>query len=432
MAIHTLEPRQVFTAKAGKLADGGGLFLVVDERRAAWVLRYTSPSGKRRDMGLGPCLRDSLALAGQSLRQAREDARRADELLRQGLDPLDERERARREAAEAAAQAKAVQQVQAQREALTLARCARGYHERVIEPSRTTKHAAQWISSLENHVPAALWHAPINSITAPELLRGLLAVKPHERARNLKGAAVPETLRRIRQRLDAIFEDAIFHGHCTTNPAAVVRRKLRDEGPQRPAGKLAALPYAEVPALVARLRSWPGTAARALEFALLTAARTTEALHAEWSEIDLQAGTWRVPAARMKAGEEHVVYLAPRVVELLQAQAGQHDRWIFPTARPRADGTVLPLSNMAMLTLLGRMGVRERTTVHGLCRASFSTWANETGAARPDVVEACLAHREGDKIRAAYNRARFDAERRELLRAWADYVSRPALALVAA
>ena len=88
--------------------------------------------------------------------------------------------------------------------------------------------------------------------------------------------------------------------------------------------------------------------------------------------------------------------------------------------------------NMAMLVTLGRMGMRERTTVHGLCRASFSTWANETGAARPDVIEACLAHREGDRIRASYNRARFDAERRELLRTWADYVSRPALALVAA
>lgn len=431
MAIHVLEPRQVMAADSD-LHDGGGLWLRIGGNRAAWVLRYTAPSGRRREMGLGPCVLDSLALVGQSLRLAREQARRADELLRQGLDPLDERERIRREAAAADAEAKAVEQAQQRRASLTLARCARSYHERVIEPSRSIKHATQWIASLENHVPRALWHAPIDSLTAPELLRGLLAVKPHERARNLKSDTLPETVRRIRQRLDAIFEDAIFHGHCSTNPAAVIRRKLREEGPQRPAGKLAALPYAEVPALVAKLRSWPGNAARCLEFAILTAARTSEALNAEWSELDLQAGVWRLPPARTKAGEEHMVHLSPRAVELLRAQAGQHARWVFPTARPRSDGAVLPMSNMSMLTLLGRMKLRERTTVHGVCRASFSTWANETGAARPDVIEACLAHREGDKIRAAYNRARFDAERRELLRAWADFLSRPALALVAA
>lgn len=431
MAIHVLEARQVLAAE-GDLHDGGGLWLRIGGKRAAWVLRYTAPSGRRREMGLGTCVRDSLALAGQNLRQAREDARRADELLRQGVDPLDERDRIRREAAEAEAQAQAAQQAQQQRATLTLARCARSYHERVIEPTRTTKHAAQWIASLENHMPPSLWQAPVDSITAPELLRGLLAIKPHARARNLKGDTLPETLRRIRQRLDAVFEDAMFEGHCTANPAAMIRRKLTAEGPQRTAGKLAALPYGEVPALVARLRPWPGTAARCLEFALLTAARTSEALNAEWSEFDLQAGIWRLPPARMKAGEEHLVHLAPRAVELLQAQAGQHDRWVFPSVMARADGTVPPMSNMAMLTLLKRMGVRERTTVHGLCRASFSTWANETGAARPDVIEACLAHREGDRIRASYNRARFDAERRELLRAWADYVSRPALALVAA
>ncbi|MCP5283948.1 MAG: tyrosine-type recombinase/integrase [Burkholderiaceae bacterium] len=431
MAIHLLEPRQVLAADAD-LQDGGGLLLRIGGNRAAWVLRYTAPSGRRREMGLGPCPRESLALAGQSLRQAREDARRADDLLRQGVDPLDERERIKREAAEAAAEVKATEQAQQARASLTLARCARSYHERVIEPSRTTKHSAQWIASLQNHMPPELWDAPIDSITAPALLRGLLTIKPHKRARNLKGDTLPETLRRIRQRLDAIFEDAIFHGHCSANPAAVIRRKLREEGPQRATGKLAALPYAEVPALMAKLRTVPGTAARALELAVLTVARTSEVLEAPWEEFDLQAGVWRVSAERMKAGEEHVVHLPPRAVEILQAQVGQDARLVFPSPMRKPDGTVRPLSNMAMLVTLGRMGMRERTTVHGLCRASFSTWANETGAARPDVIEACLAHREGDRIRASYNRARFDAERRELLRTWADYVSRPALALVAA
>jgi integrase len=260
------------------------------------------------------------------------------------------------------------------------------------------------------------------------LLAALATVAPHKRARNVKGPAVPETLRRIRQRLDCVFEDAIFHGQATSNPAAAIRRKLREETPARSAGKLRALPYAAAPALCSRLRTWPGTAARCLEFAMLTAARTGEAIGAEWSEIDLDGALWVVPAERMKADEPHTVFLTPRAVELLRGQVGQHARLVFPSSN-KADSA---LSNMAMLTLLTRMGVRQQTTVHGLCRATFSTWANETGAGRPDVIEACLAHSEGDRVRASYNRAQFNIERRALLLAWADYLANPQAQLRAA
>jgi integrase len=416
--LHLLTAREVQAAGEGDHGDGGGLSLRVQGTAASWVLRYTDPTGKRREMGLGVAFRGSTKQAGDSLTTARDLAHKAREQLRNDVDPLAAREQ-QREAERMAAEARKAERA---RDHWTLARCARDYHERVIEPTRTTKHGAQWLSSLENHIPPDLWHAPAGSIEAPALLLALQSVKPHERARNLKGDRVPETLRRIRQRLDSVFEDAIFNGRCSRNPAAAIRRKMRESEPRRERGQLAALPYGEAPAFVQRLRAAEGTAARCLELAILCTARTTEALHAEWIEVDLQAGTWVVRAARMKAKEPHTVYLPPRAVEILKAQAGQHARWVFPSPM-NADK---PMSNMAMLAVLDRMGARAATTVHGLCRATFSTWANETGAGRPDVIEACLAHEESNRVRASYNRATFNEERRALLLAWAEYLAQPA------
>ena len=422
--LQLLSAREVLKAEQGDYSDGGGLVLRVSASGASWVLRYTAPSGRRREMGLGPAPRASLAHAGQTLTTARALAHDARELLRRGADPLEQRDKAR-EAARQAEQAKKAEQA---RERWTLARCARDYHERIIEPNRTTKHAAQWIASLVNHVPAALWRAPVDTITAPALLEALQGAEAHERARNHRDLG--ETLRRVRQRLDAVFEDAQFYGRCKGNPAAAIKRKLTLARPMK-AGRFAALDYREAPALLARLRAMPGTAARCLEFAILCAARTSEALLAEWGEFNLAEGLHTIPPERMKADEGHTVYLSPRALAILEAQRGQDGRFVFPSLRSVAEGESRPMSNMAMLAVLGRLGVRDRTTVHGLCRATFSTWANETGAARPDVIEACLAHEEGNRVRAAYNRAQFAAERRALLNAWSDYLARPALVLAA-
>jgi integrase len=423
-----LTARGVHAAGDGDHGDGGGLVLRVRDGAAAWVFRFTAPTGRRREMGLGVAHRGSVAQAGEALTAARDQAHVARDLLRRGVDPIEDRDQRR----QAAQQAEEARKAQRQQDRWTLARCARDYHERVVEPARTTKHGAQWIASLENHVPAALWHRPIGEVTAPELLAALLAVKPHDQARNVKGPTVPETVRRIRQRLDAVFEDAIFHGRATANPAAAIRRKMREAAPKQTKGSLAALPYRAAPELVQRLRTTPGTAARCLHFAVLTAARTSEALLAEWSEFDLHAGTWTVPAARMKAGEPHTVHLSPAALALLAVQVGQDSRFVFPTpaSMELPPGERRPLSNMALLAVLDRLGERSRTTVHGLCRATFSTWANETGTGRPDVIEACLAHEEGNRVRAAYNRAEFAAERRALLVAWADYLAQlPAVVL---
>jgi len=416
--LHLLSSREVQTAGDGDHSDGGGLMLRVRAQSASWVLRYTASTGRRREMGLGIARRGSAAQAGDSVSGARELAHEARELLKRGTDPIDDRER-KREVDRAADQAKKVDKA---REHMTLARAARDYHERVIEPRLTAKHAAQWIASLEHHVPAETWHEPIADIGAPELLAALSGVRALADAT----ARVPETLARVRQRLDAVFEDAIFHGRCNTNPAAALRRKMRETMPAKQAGQFAALPYRELPEFMARLRNAGGIAARSLDFALHTASRTSEVLFAEWSEFDLDAGVWVIPGERMKAGEAHTVYLSTRAVELVTAQRGLHARLLFPSTMLEDS----PQSNMAMLAVLDRIGMRDRTTVHGVCRATFSTWANETAAARPDVVEACLAHREADRVKAAYNRAKFTDERRALMEAWAACLARPSASII--
>lgn len=413
--LHLLSVRQVQTAGDGDHGDGGGLLLRVRGDSAQFIFRFTAPSGKRREMGLGPCHRGNAGQAGDSLTTARTLAADARAQVRRGVDPIDARERrkiaARDEAVPASQPAKK----------MSLAWCARDYHERVIEQTRSAKHAAQWISSLENHIPPGLWKKPIDEVEAPELLEALCAIRPHERARNLgRNDRLDETVRRIRQRLDAVFEDAIFHKRCSSNPAVAIKRKLRESKVRRTKGAFKALPFAEAPAFLAELREQLGTAARCLEFAMLTAARTKEAITAEWDEFDLEAATWVVPAEKMKGAEAHTVYLSPQAVAMVKQLQGMDVRYLFPS--PTGSGRVL--SNMAMLTLLTRMKARARTTVHGLCRATFSTWAYELNVARPDVIEACLAHREADLVKAAYNRAKFSAERRQLLADWADYLDK--------
>lgn len=401
--IHRLSPRTVHTAGDGDYNDGNGLWLRVADGRGAWVFRYTAPSGKRREMGLGKLARNTLAAAGQSLTRARDEAADARRLLREGIDPLDRRNEQR----EQARRALQVQAVETKNGRVTLARVARDYHSRVIEPSRSAKHAFEWLRSLENHL-SEIWHTPVADIQAPALLDALIVLQ----------GKVPETAARIRQRLEAIFDDAEFRGLRADNPARAIRRKLSEGKKRRVRGSFAALPYSEVPAFMTRVRGSKGIAARALEFTVLTAARTGEAVGATREEFDLEAGIWTVPGARMKGGEPHSVYLSPRALEIVKSMVELGQPYAFPA--PSLDGK--PLSNMAMLAVLRRLGVNGETTVHGLARAAFSTWANETGAARPDVVEACLAHKEADRIRAAYNRAQFAEERAALLRKWADFI----------
>ncbi len=250
--IHRLSVVEVREAKADT-TDGGGLWLRVNKQgHAAWVWRFTSPSGKRREMGLGVCHRQSAKHAGDSTSQARKLADTARAQLDQGTDPLDARN-AHRDVAKAKEEA-------SKREAATtrvvehwtLARCARDYHERVVEPKLSSKHAAQWIASMENHIPASLWHAPVVTVTAPQLVAALLAMKPHKRARQLGGGdRLGETRGRVLQRLATVFDDAIFHGRAASNPAgSATRRKVTEAAPKRRKGAHRALAYGEAPAVM--------------------------------------------------------------------------------------------------------------------------------------------------------------------------------------
>ena len=182
----------------------------------------------------------------------------------------------------------------------------------MVEPRLTAKHSGQWINSLEHHVPEETWHKAIADIGAPELLAALSGVRALADA----GVRVPETLSRVQQRLEAVFEDAIFHGHCSTNPAAAIRRKMRETIPAKKKGQFASLPYREIPQFMTLLHGAPGIAARSVEFALHTASRTSEVLFAEWPEFDLEAGVWVIPGQKMKAGEPHTVYLSARAIAI--------------------------------------------------------------------------------------------------------------------
>ncbi len=404
LGIHRLTARAVMTASVGDHGDGGGLLLRVRECQESWVFRYTAPTGQRREMGLGACERHDPKAAGGSLAAARSHAAKARAMLAElpPRDPIVERESARRSAIEAARAAR--EQRKAQRE--TLARVARSYHEAKIEPRRSRKYAADWIGMLERHVPQALWHGPVAEIGRAELFNFLDDIQ-HRMA---------DTAQRVRRALAETFDEAIERGLVASNPITALAPKLRRHAVTKTVKPRAALSYGDLPAFVRNLRRREGVAARCAEFVILTAARTGEAIGARWNEFDREARTWTVPAERMKGGEVHTVYLSDRALAILEDLRGLGSEWVFPST---VDLTK-PLSNMAMLTLIqGRMG-RPDVTVHGF-RATFSTWANETAAARPDVIEACLAHREGDRIRAAYNRAAFATERRALLEAWATF-----------
>jgi integrase len=178
-------------------------------------------------------------------------------------------------------------------------------------PKHMLSARQQWINSIEQHVPAALLDATLDRITALDLLDGLVPVL----------RKVPETGSRIYQRLAAVFDAAVIDGLRPDNPATPIRRKLRKRADRRGRDNFASMPYQQVPAFAKRLRGAMGNSPRCLEFAILTAARTSEALTAQWTEFDRQAQTWTIPAVKMKCRERHVVYLNDRALEILYGQA---------------------------------------------------------------------------------------------------------------
>lgn len=396
----------------GDHSDGNGLVLRVRGNASSWVFRYSSPvhTGRRREIGLGGARRNDKQAAESATRNARALAMEFGAAVIKGIDPKDARDSER-----AARQAEAFKQAQQKaRERRTLGRAIRDFNEREIEPSSrfTEKYKLQWIASIENHLPpwrnGALWNRPIDEVEPAELLD---FIKELQRK-------VPHTARKVRQRIDAVFEDAQLRKWCVTRPTQAIRRAALRGAPSLKSKSLRALSYDQAPDFMGRLRSIAGVASNCLQFTILTATRTNESIGAIWSEFDFDSCIWIIPSSRMKGGEDHRVDLSAAAIVILQNQRGLDPRWVFPS--PLLTGR--PLSSMGMLMLLRRLNVHSLTTVHGLARGTFSTWANDTGAARPDVIEATLAHREADMIRAAYNKASFLSERKSLLAMWALYL----------
>jgi len=375
----------------GMYADGGGLYLQVTEGGASWIYRYML-NNHAREMGLGP-----LALFGLS--EARAKALDARRLRHEGVDPIEARKAARaRKRLDAA-------------KAVTFKECSEAYLKAHRAGWRNGKHAAQWEATLGTYANPIIGALPVQVIDTALVHKVLEPI----------WATKPETASRLRGRIESILDWAKVRGYREgENPArwrGHMDKLLPASSKVRKVEHYAALPYAELPAFVVALGEQGGIAARALEFTILTAARTGETIFARWNEIDLLDKTWTVSAARMKAGREHRVPLSTRALAILEEmQAHRHldDGFVFPGGKPGK-----PLSNMAFLMLLRRMK-RDNLTAHGF-RATFKTWASDRTGFQNEIVEAALAHVVGSKVEQAYRRGDMFEKRRRLMQQWATF-----------
>lgn len=397
------EKRIAKLKEPGRYLDQHGLYLqVMSPDNRSWLLRYDRNGRGERWMGLGP-------LHTISLEEARERARKARQLLLDGVDPLDARkaQRALERAQRALEAAKAV----------TFEECAEQYFKFHSPKWKNAKHCAQFLSTLKMYVYPVLGKLPVAAIDKALVL---LAIEPIWYTKT-------ETASRVRGRIESVLDFAHTRGYRTNgeNPAAWegnLVHALPARGEIAKVEHHAAMPYADVPAFIAELRKREGVAALALEFAILTAARTGEVIGACWSEIDLGQKTWTVPAGRMKAHREHRVPLSDRALEILRSLPREENN-PFVFIGPRWGG----LSNMAMSACLSRMG-RDNVTVHGF-RSTFRDWAAERTGYPNHVVEMALAHVVGDKVEAAYRRGDLFAKRARLMTEWAKFcATKPAAA----
>lgn len=384
--------------KPGLYADGGGLYLQVTESGLkTWVYRFML-NGRRRDMGLGRAGNRDVTLA-----QARDKAAEARKLVKSGVDPI-----------EAANAEKAAQRVEAVK-LKTFKECAEGYIAAHEAGWRNAKHAAQWRNTLATYAYPTLGDLPVAAIDTA-LVMGVL--EPI-------WATKTETASRVRGRIEAVLDWARTRGYRDGENPARWKGHLDTLLPRtskvRKVKHHAALPYDVIGDFMVTLRAKEGTAARALEFAILTAARTSEVILAKWDEFDLGKRLWTVPATRMKTGKEHRVPLSDAAVAIIEAmaRAGKGD-YVFPGAKPKR-----PMSNMAFLMLLRRMKMpKELVTGHGF-RSTFRDWAAERTAYPAEVAEMALAHAVGDKVEAAYRRGDLFEKRVRLMQDWATFCASP-------
>lgn len=365
----------------GYYADGAHLYLrVLPSGWKQWAFRYQRHK-HRRESSIG-------GYPDVSLKKAREVAAEWRELLRQGIDPIDERRRRKA----AGARGKTFEQV------------AEDYLRAKRPEWGNEKHAKQWESTLRQTYPA-IGGVRIEDVETRHILSVLEPI----------WFETPDTARRLQRRLDSVLAFAkAHHLRQGENPAAwrhhldkILARQPRRGEPRH----FASIPYVELPLVMAQLQQRNTVSASALRFCILTAARSGEVLGAQWAEI--AGDTWTVPAARMKAGREHVVPLSKPACDLI---AGLHrvSAYLFPGRSLKRS-----LSEPSMRRELQALGRTE--TVHGM-RATFRTWAQEQTSCAGDVVEVALAHANADKVEAAYARSNLLDKRRQLMQAWADFL----------
>lgn len=377
-------------AKPGYHADGLGLYLQVSQAGAkSWIYRYRV-GDKLRDMGLGSFYAVSLA-------QARDKAAKCRSLRAEGLDPIDarkaEKEKARSETLRA----------------ITFETCADAYIASHSASWKSAKHAAQWTSTLKTYAYPVFASRSVAQIGQDQVLAVLEPIWQSK----------PETASRVRGRIESVLDFARVRGYRDGENPARWRGHLDKLLPHRtelaPVEHHSALNHAALPAFMRELRAEQGTAAKALELCILTCTRSGETLGARWSEINLDARFWHIPASRMKARRDHRVPLSGAALNVIGAmQDTRTSDYVFPGKR---NGK--PLSGMAMLMLLRRMGHAD-ITAHGF-RSTFRDWVAEQTSVPNDIAEMALAHVNPNKVEAAYKRSDVFEKRRNLSDAWAGF-----------
>jgi len=383
--------RLVAKGAAGKFNDGKGLYLVIESKRSAnWTLRYQI-NHRKRWMGLG-------SARVFTLKQARERAKTAREQITDGIDPVIERQRARADRAKADAEV-----------VLLFRAAAQLYFDQHEGEWRNRKHRSQVLTTLKTYAFPVLGNMNVAAIETEHVLRVLKPI----------WADKTETASRVRQRIEKVLDMATVLKKRTGDNPARWRGNLDQLLPKpRKVSKvehLRALPYDDLPAFMAALRQRKGVAARALEFAILTAARTEDVISAPWREIDFSEAVWKIPAERMKRDRQHEVPLPRAAVDLLHSLY-REDGNEFIFIGPRGRG----LSNNAMTQLLKRMAYGHLATTHGF-RSTFKDWCRDRTRFENYVSEAALAHATGDKVEAAYARSKVLDKRRRLMEAWAKF-----------
>ncbi|MBQ0717892.1 MAG: tyrosine-type recombinase/integrase [Sulfitobacter litoralis] len=371
---------------AGRHGDGDGLYLVVDPSGARrWIVRVVVKSQKNKK---GAPLRTDFGLGGAdivTINQARERALEYRRMAKQGLNP----------------------RFNARQEVPTFEEVAQQVHIDRMPTWKNAKHGQQWINTLRDYAFPKIGRMPIDSIDQPEVMMCLAPIWTEKH----------ETAKRLAQRIKVVLDVARSKGFRSgENPVTLVKEAQVLPKVRVKVKHHKAMAWQDVPAFYADLMSRNAMAANALRFTCLTGSRTTEVLKMRWEELDFDAGVWTCPEERMKGNEEHRVPLTTQMLEIIEPLKALKSVFVFEGQKRNH-----PLSNMAMLMLLRRMGV-EGVTVHGF-RSTFRDWVSETGKGQWEVAERSLSHKVGSKVERAYARSDLLEKRRALMDEWSRFVT---------